>query len=159
MARNFFSLISIVLLSAVVVSAQATKDLNPDSERGRVEHAAHLKDDKVGGGHEGKSSADARTKAKLKGAARLRAPHVLRVGPSTTYLKHGLSTDEVVRLLGAPVSVSERQEGDARLATYIFPRGEGRVLVAEFKNGALTSSRSEILEEFTAATTTTAPAE
>lgn len=155
--RKFFSLTSIVLLSAVAVSAQATKDLKPDSERRKVEYTAHLKGDKVGRGHEGKSSADARTKAKLKGDARVRAPHVLRVGPSTTYLKHGLSADEVVRLLGEPVSVSDRQEGDARLATYVFPRGEGRVLVAEFKNGALISSRSEIREEFTA--TTAAPAE
>jgi hypothetical protein len=144
MMRNFFSLISIVLLSAVAVAAQAAKDLKSDSGREKVEYSSHLKGYKVGRGHEGKTGADARTKAKVRGAARVRAPHVLRVGPSTTYLRHGLSTDEVVRFLGEPVSVSERQEGDAHLATYIFPRGAGRVLVAEFKNGSLISSRAEL---------------
>jgi hypothetical protein len=72
-----------------------------------------------------------------------RAPGVLRVGPSTTYLKKGLSTNEVLRFLGRPASVSERREGDLQFATYTFTRGEGRVLVAEFKNGVLVNSHSE----------------
>ena len=131
--QKIFSLIAVILLLEVAVSAQTARDLKSDSERGQAEYAAHLKGSKVDGSG-GK---------KVKGDAKLRASNVLRVGPSTTYLKHGLSTDEVVRFLGQPGSTSERQEGDARLATYIFPRGEGRFIVAEFKNGALVSSRAE----------------
>lgn len=73
----------------------------------------------------------------------LRAPGVVRVGPSTIYLKKGLSTGAVVRFLGRPASVSQRHEGDLQLATYIFNRGEGRLLVAEFENGLLVKSYAE----------------
>jgi len=72
-----------------------------------------------------------------------RAARVLRVGPSTTYLKNGLSLDEVVMLLGKPASRSERLDGVVRLTTCVFPRSGGRVLVAEFENGLLVSSRTE----------------
>ena len=65
---------------------------------------------------------------------------VVRVGPSTTYLKQGLSTEEVVKLLGEPISISESSTGEV---TYEFPRSEGRVLLAEFVNGSLVSSRTE----------------
>ena len=65
---------------------------------------------------------------------------VVRVGPSTTYLKQGLSTEEVVKLLGEPTSISEGNSGEV---TYEFPRAEGRVLLAEFVNGSLVSSRTE----------------
>lgn len=65
---------------------------------------------------------------------------VLRVGPPTTYLKAGLSAGEVVRFLGKPSAVSERREGGRSLATYVFPRGGGRVLTAEFVDGTLVRS-------------------
>jgi hypothetical protein len=35
-------------------------------------------------------------------------PGVVQVGPRTTYLKEGLTTEEVVRLLGKPSAISER---------------------------------------------------
>lgn len=68
---------------------------------------------------------------------------VVRVGPSTTYLKQGLSTDEVVKLLGEPTAILESEEGSGAL-TYVFTRSEGRVLVAEFVKGSLVSSRTEM---------------
>jgi len=71
------------------------------------------------------------------------SPRVVRVGPRTTYLKEGLSTDEVFKLLGRPAEASERHEGDAKVVSYVFERGEGRVLVAEFVNGLLVRSRVE----------------
>lgn len=67
---------------------------------------------------------------------------VVRVGPSTTYLKEGLSTEEVVRLLGEPTTIFAGEEGNSAL-TYVFTRSAGRVLVAEFVKGALVSSRIE----------------
>jgi hypothetical protein len=73
-------------------------------------------------------------------------PHkagVVRVGPTTTYLKEGLSTNQVVRLLGEPSAISERTEKDLIVTTYEFPRGEGRVLLAEFVSDALIDSRIE----------------
>jgi hypothetical protein len=66
---------------------------------------------------------------------------VFRVGPSTTYLKQGLSTTDVVKLLGQPTAVTDRDTNGA--VTYEFPRGEGRVLLAEFINNSLVSSRME----------------
>jgi hypothetical protein len=71
------------------------------------------------------------------------SPRVVRVGPRTTYLKEGLSTEDVIRLLGRPAEVSERQEGGAHVIAYVFHRGEGRVLVAEFVGGRLVRSRVE----------------
>jgi hypothetical protein len=59
-------------------------------------------------------------------------PGVVRVGPRTTYLKEGLSTAEVVRLLGKPAAVSERSEQDVLTTILEFPRGEGQLLIAEF---------------------------
>jgi len=70
-------------------------------------------------------------------------PGVVQVGPRTTYLKEGLRTDEVVRLLGKPASVSERSENDVVITTYEFQRGEGRILIAEFVSNLLVRSRLE----------------
>ena len=70
-------------------------------------------------------------------------PGVVQVGPRTTYLKEGLRTDEVVRLLGKPASISERSENDIIITTYEFHRGEGRMLIAEFVSDILVRSRLE----------------
>jgi hypothetical protein len=74
-------------------------------------------------------------------------PGVVRVGPRTTYLKEGLRTDEVVQLLGKPVSISERTEKGVVMATYEFQRGEGRLLIAEFENNRLVHSQMETRAE------------
>ena len=74
-------------------------------------------------------------------------PGVVRVGPRTTYLKQGLRTDEVVYLLGKPVSISERTEKGVVMATYEFQRGEGRVLIAEFENNRLVHTQMETRPE------------
>lgn len=70
-------------------------------------------------------------------------PGVVQVGPRTTYLKEGLRTDEVVRLLGKAASISERRENDIIITTYKFHRGEDRTLIAEFVSGVLVRSRLE----------------
>lgn len=71
-------------------------------------------------------------------------PGVVKVGPRTTYLKEGLRTDEVVRLLGKPISTSERTESDLVITTYEFKRAEGHFLIAEFVSGRLVKSWTEI---------------
>ena len=68
---------------------------------------------------------------------------VVHLGPRTTYLKQGLSTEQVRKLLGEPSSVVERSEGGKIISTYEFPRGDGRVLIAEFVGDALVDSRTE----------------
>lgn len=72
-----------------------------------------------------------------------RKPGVVQVGPPTTYLKKGLTSGEVLRLLGEPANISERNDGDQVLTTYVFLRGEQRVLVADFVGDALVSYRIE----------------
>ena len=74
-------------------------------------------------------------------------PGVVRVGPRTTYLKDGLRIDEVIRLLGKPLSISERNQRHVIVKTYVFQRGEGQVLIAEFENGLLARSRTELRDE------------
>jgi hypothetical protein len=73
----------------------------------------------------------------------VRRAGIVRVGPSTTYLKEGFSLEEVLRLLGEPAAVSARHDGDEFITTYEFPRGQNRILIAEFVNGALVRSRTE----------------
>jgi len=68
---------------------------------------------------------------------------VVHVGPRTTYLKEGLKTREVVKLLGEPSAVSRRIEAGRAVAIYEFQRGDGRVLIAEFVGDSLVSSRTE----------------
>jgi bifunctional ADP-heptose synthase (sugar kinase/adenylyltransferase) len=72
---------------------------------------------------------------------------VVRVGPSTTYLKEGFTLEEVLRLLGEPASITEHKSGSDVVTTYEFPRGQNRVLIAEFVKGELVSSRVETHEE------------
>jgi hypothetical protein len=74
-------------------------------------------------------------------------PGVVRVGPRTTYLKEGLRTDEVVGLLGKPVSISERNADGLVVTIYAFQRGEGRILIAEFLSGVLVRSWIETRDE------------
>jgi hypothetical protein len=77
-----------------------------------------------------------------EGAARQNTPGVISVGPRTTFLQAGLSTREVLRLLGQPAMVRERNEDGATVQVYEFPRGDGRVLFAEFANDVLVRSRT-----------------
>jgi hypothetical protein len=88
--------------------------------------------------------------AQTTGTARRRITKkagVVRVGPATTYLKEGFTLEEVLRLLGEPASITERQSGNDVVTTYEFPRGQNRVLIAEFVKGALVSSRVETHEQ------------
>jgi len=71
-------------------------------------------------------------------------PGVVHLGAPSTYLQEGLSTSEVVRLLGEPTAISERQDEGSMIKTYEFTRGEGRVVVADFIGDKLVRSRTEM---------------
>jgi hypothetical protein len=89
------------------------------------------------------ASKEEKSAAKRSADESRRAARVLRVGPSTTYLKNGLSLNEVVMLLGKPSARFEKIAEGVRLTTCVFPRSGGRVLIAEFEDGLLVSSRTE----------------
>jgi hypothetical protein len=79
-------------------------------------------------------------------------PGVVRFGPPTTYIKEGLTTEEVIRLLGEPVAVSQRNEKDGVVTVFEFARGGGRIIIAEFVRGALIHSRTETRAQVAQAT-------
>ncbi len=120
--KKIFSLFAIIILTAIAASAQTRSkgEFNPspriktENKRIVVSHKS-VKND----------------------------PRVLHVGPSSTYLRNGLSINDVIRVLGKPETISEKQDGNLSLATYTFPRSEGRILVAEFENSVLVNSRIE----------------
>jgi hypothetical protein len=126
--KKFFGTVAVIALSLTAASAQAMvrEGLNdPGRSRSEAEKVAAKRSKDTG----------------------RRNTRVLRLGPSATYLKNGLSIEEVLMLLGKPTSISERSDGKARIKTYTFPRSEGRVLVAEFENSLLIGSRTEIRQD------------
>lgn len=134
--QKFFIITLFVLLTSVTAAAQTTRDEQPDATK-RTEATTRLV-----------VKTNAQTEGERKQVLRVVDGRVLRLGPTTTYLKNGLSTGEVVRLLGKPAAITERREGERLFTTYTFSRSEGRVFVAEFENGLLTSSRTETADTF-----------
>ncbi|PYS71056.1 MAG: hypothetical protein DMF69_11625 [Acidobacteria bacterium] len=54
-----------------------------------------------------------------------------------------MQTEEVVKLLGEPLSISEHTTDGKIVSTYVFERSEDRVLIAEFVSNLLVGSRTE----------------
>jgi hypothetical protein len=125
--KKFFIITGFILLSSISAAAQTDYTKRDETEAPII---------------------PSRTEAgaKRRQTERVVDGRVLRVGPTSTYLKNGLSTDEVVRLLGRPSSISERLEDGKLVAVYVFPRSEGRVLITQFENSLLTASRMETPE-------------
>jgi hypothetical protein len=142
--QKFFIIALFVLFSSITVAAQTAGEQKPLSDGAQVEFAKPV---------EAMRDTDApaapilnarvKTSAGRRQVERIVDGRVLRLGPTTTYLKNGLSTDEVVRLLGKPAVISERSEGNRLLSIYTFPRSDGRVFIAEFENNVLVNSRTE----------------
>lgn len=139
--QKFFITAIFILLSSITIAAQTDSRQKPLAESKRVEFSKST----LEAGRNVTAPATV-TSERPRSYGRIVDGRVLRVGPSTTYLKNGLRTDEVLRLLGRPVSVEERREGGKVLATYTFERSEGRVFVAEFEDGLLVSSRTQSAE-------------
>ena len=72
---------------------------------------------------------------------------VVRVGSPTTYLKEGLTTEEVLQVLGEPAGIYKRVEDGVLVTTYEFRRGGERMLVAEFVHGTLVRSRTKTRDQ------------
>jgi hypothetical protein len=136
--KKFLIITLFVLVSSVTVAAQTAAEQKPVSDGRQVEFANRAEAAPI-------LNTKTERSAERRQVARVVDGRVLRLGPTTTYIKNGLSTEEVVRLLGKPESITERQDGDRQLAIYNFPRSDGRVFVAEFENGLLVGSRTESL--------------
>lgn len=142
--QKFFVLIALVFLSSVSIAAQTAEEQKPLSSGKQVEFTKRAETERIIKPTGAASlSGETKTDGKRGQSGSLVDGRVIRFGPTTTYLKNGLRTDEVVRLLGKPVCVSERREGNLLLSTYTFRRSEGRIFVAEFENHVLVSSRTE----------------
>jgi hypothetical protein len=146
--QKFFIIAALVLLSSITVAAQSASEQKPLSDSSQAEFAKRAEAGRETIAPAAPIMSDKTRTGATRRQVRIVDGRVLRLGPTTTYLKNGLSTEEVVSLLGKPASVSERQEGNKLLATYTFSRSEGRVLIAEFENGVLTGSRTETTEAF-----------
>jgi hypothetical protein len=139
--QKFFITTIFILLSAITIAAQnADRQQKPLAESKRAEFSKPAETGRT------VTAPATVTSGKPRAAGQIVDGRVLRLGPSTTYVKNGLRTDEVLRLLGKPTSVTERREGDKVFLTCTFRRSEARVFVAEFENGLLVSSRTEALE-------------
>src|SRR5262252_3871281 len=68
---------------------------------------------------------------------------VVRVGPSSTYLKEGLSTAEVVAFLGQPARISQQRENGEAVVVYEFSRSENQTLFVEFIGDRLVRTKTE----------------
>ena len=133
--------VAIVIMSAVIsISAQTTPERRHHSEVMSVTSKGDTKISEAGNG-----AFYPRTSYRYPGQDF--KPGVVRVGPRTTYLKNGFRIEEVVRLLGKPLSISVRSEGNIVVQVYEFQRGEGQVLISEFENGLLVRSHTELRDE------------
>ncbi|HKO59910.1 MAG TPA: hypothetical protein VJV03_02020 [Pyrinomonadaceae bacterium] len=85
----------------------------------------------------------AQTGRTQKPGKRVHQTSAIRIGPPTTYLKEGLTIEQVIRVLGEPMSVSQREQQGTSIEILHFQRGSKRVLIAEFVNDVLVGSRTE----------------
>lgn len=137
--RKVLSIVVVIAAAMVTVSAQASVDARPDARQKRTRYSdARVVTLKVNVPETAPEAFYPNTAFSYSGNDF--KPGVVKVGPRTTYLKEGLTTDEVVRLLGQPLSISERVDDDVVVTIYEFTRSEDRVLVAEFEKGALVRS-------------------
>jgi hypothetical protein len=141
--QKFFTIAAFLLLSATAAAAQtasepkALSSNKPEfANRAETARAINARPAPV-------LNAGTTTSRERKQVVRVVDGRVLRLGPTTTYLKNGLTTEEVIRLLGKPVSISELREGLRLLTVYTFTRSDGRVFIAEFEKGLLVDSRME----------------
>jgi len=139
--QKSFVITAFILLSSITVAAQTAEEQKPLSDAAQVEFAKRAQTTPTI--NASLVSAGTETGANTRAMVRVVDGRVIRFGPTTTYLKNGLRAEEVVRLLGKPITVAERREGNTLLSTYTFTRSEDRLFVAEFENGLLVRSRME----------------
>ena len=129
---KFLRLVIVIMWAMVSVSAQTEQDLKGSLETKHVTAKVT-----VPATRDADEDASYVRQTSYSYSADDFKPGVVQVGPRTTYLKEGLSTEDVVRLLGKPSAITERNEKDIVVTIYEFPRSEGRVLIAEFVNEVL----------------------
>ena len=136
---KFLFFVLITMCAAVTVSAQSANDVKPLP----AVTEASKKHEEVSRRGKDESDLSSRRISYEYGAPTSRKIGVVRVGAPTTYLKQGLTTEEVIRVLGEPANISERLEEGVVVTRYEFRRGGERMLVAEFVNDRLVRSKTE----------------
>lgn len=131
--RKILSIIIVIISAAVSLAAQTKPVRRQHSEATTVAAKQVAEEIEVGSGALYPRTSYSYPVEDFK-------PGVVRVGPRTTYLKEGLTIDEVVRFLGKPFSISERTQNNTVVKMYSFQRGEGKMLIAEFENDVLMRS-------------------
>jgi hypothetical protein len=137
--RRWLGLVTIIMCAVVGVSAQTSSRQNSQVRKHHVENKNAEKDISTASNFV-PHTAYSYPLEDYK-------PGVVQVGPRTTFIKEGLSQDEVIRLLGKPSAISERHDQNVKVTIYEFERGDGRVFIAEFENGLLARSRTESREK------------
>lgn len=151
--RKLLILVIVILAGAIQVSAQTDKDIKQDSggksmvdSRGQTPQVVIgtlRKYPDLSDVEQDEHDVSAVRQISYEYAAGSKKIAVVRVGAPTTYLKPGLTTKDVLQVLGEPASISKRTTDGLFLTTYEFRRGGERVLVAEFLHDKLIHSRTE----------------
>jgi len=135
--RRLLVFVFIIMCAAVTVSAQSENDLKRHAEGKQVTLKMEVP-----------ATEDVVRQISYEYTAPgSRKIGVVRVGSPTTYLKRGLTTEEVLQVLGQPAGISKRVEAGRVVTTYEFRRGGERMLVAEFVNNTLVYYRTETREQ------------
>ena len=137
--RRVFGIVIMLAAAMVTVSAQTSEGTRPEAAQKRA-HYSEAKVEKLKVEMPATAAEAFAPSTDFSYSGEDFKPGVVQVGPRTTYLKEGLTTDEVVRLLGKPATISERTDDAVVVTIYQFTRSDDRVLVAEFEKGALVRS-------------------
>ena len=141
--RKSLGLVIVIMSAVLSVSAQASVQAHQDRKQYVEDKSLSLRVDKVETAEKVEAESNFLPRTSYSYPLEDFKPGVVLVGPRTTYLKAGLSREQVVRLLGKPASITERSVKNVVITTYEFKRGEGRILIAEFEHGLLVRSRTE----------------
>jgi len=128
--RSFFVGLSILAFAAVTASAQTQAEPKSATESNKQQQSETIT-----------APAQRVSYTYQRGSSGRHA--VVRVGPSSTYLKEGLSTAEVVAFLGQPARISEYNDNGQAVVVYEYPRSENHTLFAEFIGDRLVHTRTE----------------
>ncbi|MFN2491502.1 MAG: hypothetical protein ABR501_01285 [Pyrinomonadaceae bacterium] len=140
--NKFLIFVMVIICAAITASAQTENVKGRDTGHGAATNHVDASD----------VDDDQRDVSARRISYEYTSPHskkigVVRIGSPTTYLKRGLTVEDVMRVLGEPAGLSTRIEDGKVVTIYEFQRGGERMLVAEFVNDRLIRSRTEKREQ------------
>jgi hypothetical protein len=140
---RFLVFAMVIMCAAISVSAQTEKN----GKRGRAAAEIPTNPVDLNGPEQTEQNVSTRRISYEYAAPTSKKIGVIRVGSPTTYLKEGLTTTDVIQVLGEPAAVSTRVEKGNVVTTYEFQRGGERIFVAEFVKDRLVRTRTETRDQ------------